>query len=122
MNVTRSNHNAFILNKHLFLVFGRFNDMVFHSYWGEYFNLQNKSSNFVDIEVHNKVDKMNDNNFENAMMFEATKEEQRKCQNLGYSKMYFFGGRQADDRRGQPSQSPLYELRIIWSSQHGIEP
>ena len=49
------------------------------------------------------------------MMFSPSEQEQDECIKRGFSKMYFFGGRFAEERRGQPVCSPLYELHIVWS-------
>jgi hypothetical protein len=49
------------------------------------------------------------------MMFEPSAEEQKRCFDKGFSKMYFFGGQLLEERRGRPAASPLYELHIIWS-------
>jgi len=49
------------------------------------------------------------------MLFEPTVEDQEASLKLGYSKMYFFGGGVSDKQNAQQSQSPLYELHIVWS-------
>jgi hypothetical protein len=49
------------------------------------------------------------------MIFEPTQEDQEICFKEGYSKIFFFGGRLAEERRLQLASSPLYELHIVWS-------
>jgi hypothetical protein len=89
----RFNHSAFVVNDYLFTVFGKNSEFMYNCKKADFLNLKAKGkTQFAEIDVINTAGKLKDPNFDNVIMFEPSAEEQKRCFDKGFSKMYFFGG------------------------------